>query len=199
MRAVAVDNILHFEHIFFGFTSSPASYPVNEFLQWLNVNFSAQLPLATSADLLVYLPWDRIAFTVLTLLVGCQEEHLAYKKCGGAGMAVWLEEMHVVQLMPFPPVISCSIGIQNGLPFWCRLTQLDVEKRLLNGCCCYCGIEECSCGRSLTHGGRNSSTVIVSCQFHSRYLCQFVLACTATSAHWNILSQCPTWWSPCRT
>jgi len=32
------------------------------------------------------------------------------------------------------PIISCSIKIQNGLPFWCRLTQVVLEKRLLNGC-----------------------------------------------------------------
>jgi len=31
------------------------------------------------------------------------------------------------------PVISCFIKIQNGLPFWCQLTQVVLEKRLLNG------------------------------------------------------------------
>jgi len=31
-----------------------------------------------------------------------------------------------------PPIISCFIKIQNGLPFWCRLTQVVVEKRPLN-------------------------------------------------------------------
>jgi len=33
-----------------------------------------------------------------------------------------------------PPIISCSSKIQNGLPFWCRLTQVVLEKRPLNGC-----------------------------------------------------------------
>ena len=28
------------------------------------------------------------------------------------------------------PIISCSSKIQNGLPFWCRLTQVVLEKRL---------------------------------------------------------------------
>jgi len=31
-------------------------------------------------------------------------------------------------------VISYSSKIQNGLPFWCRLTQVVLEKRPLNGC-----------------------------------------------------------------
>jgi len=30
------------------------------------------------------------------------------------------------------PIISCSSKIQNGLPFWCRLTQVVIEKRPLN-------------------------------------------------------------------
>jgi len=32
------------------------------------------------------------------------------------------------------PIISCSSKIQNGLPFWCRLTQVVWEQRPLNGC-----------------------------------------------------------------
>ena len=32
------------------------------------------------------------------------------------------------------PIISCSSKIRNGLPFWCRLTQVVLEKRPLNGC-----------------------------------------------------------------
>jgi len=31
-------------------------------------------------------------------------------------------------------IISCSSKIQHGLPFWCRLTQVVLEKRPLNGC-----------------------------------------------------------------
>ena len=26
------------------------------------------------------------------------------------------------------PIISCFVKIQNGLPFWCRLTQVVLEK-----------------------------------------------------------------------
>ena len=46
-------------------------------------------------------------------------------------------DLHMVQLMPLPvchPIISCSSKIQNGLPFWCRLTQFVLEKRPLNRC-----------------------------------------------------------------
>jgi len=31
------------------------------------------------------------------------------------------------------PIISCSRKIQNGLPFWCRLTQVVLETRPLYG------------------------------------------------------------------
>jgi len=32
------------------------------------------------------------------------------------------------------PIVSCSSYIQNGLPFWCRIAQVVLEKRPLNGC-----------------------------------------------------------------
>ena len=34
------------------------------------------------------------------------------------------------------PIISCFSKILNGLPFWCRLTQVVLEKRPLNVCMC---------------------------------------------------------------
>ena len=53
-------------------------------------------------------------------------------------MVICLEQganyLHMVQLMSWPPIIPCFIKIQNGLPFWCRLTQVVLEKRPLNGC-----------------------------------------------------------------
>jgi len=54
----------------------------------------------------------------------------------------------MVQLMPLPPIISCFSKIQNGLPFWCRLTQVVLEKRPLNVCVCVCVH---ACMRVLTH------------------------------------------------
>jgi len=37
-------------------------------------------------------------------------------------------DLHMVQLMPLPPR-HLLLKIQNGLPFWCRLTQVVLEKR----------------------------------------------------------------------
>jgi len=42
------------------------------------------------------------------------------------------DKRHMFQLMPLPSIISCFIKIQNGLPFSCWLTQVVLEKRLLN-------------------------------------------------------------------
>ena len=75
----------------------------------------------------------------LTLLVGQQEGVRPVKTdWWGTGMVICLEwganDLHMVQLMPLPPIISCFIKIQNGLPFSCHLAQVVLEKRLLNGC-----------------------------------------------------------------
>jgi len=42
--------------------------------------------------------------------------------------------LHMFQLMTLQPIVSCFIKIQNGLPFWCQLTQVVLEKRPLNVC-----------------------------------------------------------------
>jgi len=56
----------------------------------------------------------------------------------GTGAVFCLEpganDLHMVQLMHCHSIISCSSKIQNGLPFWCRLTQVVLEKRSLNRC-----------------------------------------------------------------
>jgi len=62
-----------------------------------------------------------IAFTALTLLAGHQEEHPVSKKLCNE-MLAWLSvcsevQMHMVQLMPLPPIISCFIKMRNGLTF----------------------------------------------------------------------------------
>ena len=82
------------------------------------------------------------AFSALTLLVGRQEEQLARKKLSdGTGVVICLEcganDLLMVQLMPLPPIISCFSKTQNGLPFWCRLTQVVLEKMPLNVCVFY--------------------------------------------------------------
>jgi len=75
----------------------------------------------------------------LTLLVGRQEGHLACKNwvvrywrgyLSGARckmICIWSIWCHC-------HLISCCSKIQNGLPFWCQLTQVALEKRPLNGC-----------------------------------------------------------------
>jgi len=77
----------------------------------------------------------------LTLLVGQQEGHPAYKKTEwwGAGVVVCLEQgagLHMAQLMPLPLTVSCISKIQIGLTFWYRLTRVVSEKGPLNGCVC---------------------------------------------------------------
>jgi len=70
----------------------------------------------------------------LTLLVRWQEGHPACKKTSGAILA-WLAAWSEVQMICIwsnwcycHPIISCFSKIQNGLPFWCRLTQVVLEK-----------------------------------------------------------------------
>ena len=62
------------------------------------------------------------------------------KKLSGEVLA-WLSVWSMVQMICIwsswchcHPIISCSSKIQNGLPFWCQLTQVVLEKRLLKGC-----------------------------------------------------------------
>ena len=83
------------------------------------------------------------AFSALTLLVGWQEENLVWKKLSEEVLA-WLTVWSEVQMICIwsswchcHPVISCCIKIQIGLTFLvsaCRLTQVVLEKRLLNRC-----------------------------------------------------------------
>jgi len=79
------------------------------------------------------------AFSALTLLVGWQEGHPACKKLSD-GVLAWLSVWSEVQICISPswchshPVISYFTKIQNGLPFWCQLTQVVLEKRPLNEC-----------------------------------------------------------------
>jgi len=78
-----------------------------------------------------------LAFSALTLLVGRQEGHLACKNwmvrywrgyLSRARCKWWSSWCHC------HPITYCFSKIQNGLPFWCRLTQIVLEKRPLNGC-----------------------------------------------------------------
>ena len=59
------------------------------------------------------------------------------QQCWVVWLSVW-SEVQVVCIWSSwchcHPIISCSSKIQNGLPFRCRLTQVVLEKRPLNGC-----------------------------------------------------------------
>ena len=87
------------------------------------------------------------------LLVGWQEGHPACKYWVVRYWRVCLErganDLHMVQLMPLPyyPIITCSSKIQNGLPLWCRLTQVVLEKTPLNGCSSSSSSSCCCCSR----------------------------------------------------
>jgi len=54
-------------------------------------------------------------------------------------MVICLErdaDLHMAQLMLIPLTVSCSSKIQIGFTFLVPLTQLVLDKGLLNGCVC---------------------------------------------------------------
>jgi len=114
-------------------------------ITWLNIRTLTAEALSVSAIYvsmltIYYLLLLFSSFSALTLLVGRQEEHPARKKLSDEVLA-WLSVWSVVQMICVwsswcrcHPIISYFSKIQNGLPFWCRLTQVVLEKRLLNVC-----------------------------------------------------------------
>ena len=76
-------------------------------------------------------------------VVRYRRSYLSGSRCKWFAYGPDANDLHMVQLMPLHLIISCSSIIQNSLPFWCRLTQLVLEKRPLNrcgssSCCCCC-------------------------------------------------------------
>jgi len=73
------------------------------------------------------------AFSALTLLVGCQEGHPAYKKLSDGALA-WLSVWSEVQICIRPSGCHChslslaSVKSRLVLPFWYRLTRVVPEK-----------------------------------------------------------------------
>jgi len=73
---------------------------------------------------------DEVAWSALTLLVGQEEGHPACKKLNGEVLtwsSVWSEVQTICIWSSWcqcHPIIPCSSKIQNGLPFWCRLTHV---------------------------------------------------------------------------
>ena len=82
-------------------------------------------------------------FSALTLLVGRQEGHPAFKKLSG-GVLVWLSVCSEVQTCTRPSWCHChslslaSVKSRLVLPFWYWLTRVVLDKGPLNGCVCVC-------------------------------------------------------------
>ena len=80
-----------------------------------------------------------LSFNALTLLVGRQEGHPAYKKQSG-GVLAWISVWSEVQTCIWPSWCHCHslslapVKSRLVLPFWYRLTQVVLENRLLNDC-----------------------------------------------------------------
>jgi len=82
-----------------------------------------------------------VSFIALTLLLGGRKGIRPVKNRQVRYWRAWLSVWSEVQMIcVWPcwcyccPIISCSSKIQIGLPFWCRLNEVVLEKRLLNGC-----------------------------------------------------------------
>jgi len=72
----------------------------------------------------------------LTLLLGWQEGHLACKKLWWGDVLDDGADLHIAQLMPLPPTLSCFSKIQIGIMFLVSANWGSPGKWLLNGCCC---------------------------------------------------------------
>ena len=76
---------------------------------------------------------------VLWHLVGHQEEHQSCKKLNDE-VLVWLSVLSKMQMICIwcwchcHPVICCFLRSRFVQPFWCLLTHIVSENRLLNGC-----------------------------------------------------------------
>jgi len=71
-----------------------------------------------------------MSVSALTPLVGQQERQPACKNLSGE-VLLWLSVWSEVQMICIwssrchhHSIICCASKIQNGLPFWCRLTQV---------------------------------------------------------------------------
>jgi len=83
-----------------------------------------------------------ISFSALTLLVGRQEGHPAYKKTEwcGVGVVICLEQgadLHMALLMPLPLTVSCFSKIQIGFTFVVLAHPGSPGKRAVKRVCVY--------------------------------------------------------------
>ena len=78
--------------------------------------------------------------SALMLLVGWQEGQPACKKLErwGTGMVIWLEQdadLHMAQLMPLTPTVSCFSKIQIGFTFLVPAHPGSPRKRAVKRVC----------------------------------------------------------------
>ena len=74
-----------------------------------------------------------MAFSALTLLVGRQEGHPACKKLSGEVQRG--ADLHMAQLMPLPPTVSCFSKIQIGFTFLVMAHPGSPGKRAVKRVC----------------------------------------------------------------
>ena len=90
---------------------------------------------------ILWCAFSAFAFSVLTLLIGRQEGHLACRKLSG-GVLAWLSVWSEVQSCIWPIWYHChslsltSVKSRLVLPFWYWLTWVVLDKGPLNGCVC---------------------------------------------------------------
>jgi len=92
----------------------------------------------------------------LTLLVGWQEGHLAFKKQSG-GVLELVADLHIAKLMPLPLTLSCFSKIQIGFTFLIPAHLGSPGKRVIK--------LVCVCGTTLSEMP-TSVTLLASHHFH---------------------------------
>jgi len=135
-----------------------------------------------------YFFFGGFAFSTLTLLIGYQEEHVACKS------VCWHDYLSGVRCKLFAygpadatatPSSLASLKSRIVLPFWYRLTQIVLEKRLLNRClsvCWYRNLGTCQYCRSFPRESvyRERLFGVVICPIWGEWFC--LLQCFDTVA-----------------
>jgi len=114
-------------------TSLPTSNSTASYTPDTDIVFTISDCLASSG----YFNSNNIAFSALTLLTGCQEEHPACKKLNEvpSWLSVWSEVQMICTWSSWCHlIISCFIKIQTGLTFLVRPTRLYWKRACLSVC-----------------------------------------------------------------
>jgi len=96
-------------------------------------------------------------------------------------------DLHMAQLMPLPPTVSCCSKIQIGfLPFWYWLTWVVPDKGLLNVCVCDNSLLSVNMFKYLGHIIENSFSDDSDITEKSKCCLQVPVYCVDASndAHW---------------